>query len=127
MSSAEEYQAFKQSVFLWKQLSESLTEKNDEIKKIRATKNDAENKILEYMSNHNALDKPIKLSKDGKDKIIVSKKRDYGTLTFSYVEECLEKILSKREEVDYILDYLHNNREVRETACLRFSAEKAEK
>jgi len=123
MNSAE-YQEFKESVFLWQQLSDSLTKKNDEIRKIRATKNSTEQKILEYMSKHNALDKPIKLNRDGTNKIVVSTKKEYGGLTFCFIEECLDKILTKREEVEFILDYLYDNREVKETQYLRFSSEK---
>ncbi len=115
---ASEHEQFKRSVAAWMQLSPQLAQKNQEIKRLRDEKHELETQILAYMTKHQALDKPIKLNKDGTDRLVVTTKRETGALTFKYVEECLEKILSTQEEVDYILDVLHDQRPVKETSKL---------
>jgi hypothetical protein len=118
ISAADEHEQFKRSVAAWIQLGPHLTEKNQELKRLRDEKHELETQIFAYMTKHGVLDKPIKLNKTGSDRLVVTTKRETGALTFKYVEECLEKILSTQEEVDYILDVLHDQRPVKETSKL---------
>jgi hypothetical protein len=46
-------------------------------------------------------------------------KRDYQPISFGYVERCLETILSDKKQVEYIMNYLHDQREVRTTKDIR--------
>ena len=40
------------------------------------------------------------------------KKKDYSSITFGYIEQCLAKLISDKKQVDYIIKYLKDNREI---------------
>jgi hypothetical protein len=46
-------------------------------------------------------------------------KKEQTTLSFGYIERCLGKILSEKEQVDYILQYLKEKRETQVVKELR--------
>ena len=46
-------------------------------------------------------------------------KKEYPPLTFTYVEESLAKILSDKSQVDYIIQYLKSNREIKSSVDIR--------
>ena len=39
-------------------------------------------------------------------------KKEYSGLTFTYLRECLEKIVNSEEQIDYIMDFIRENREI---------------
>ncbi len=84
---ASEHEQFKRAVAAWIQLGPQLTGKNQELKRLRDEKHELETQILAYMTKHSVLDKPIKLNKTGSDRLVVTTKRETGSLTFKYVEE----------------------------------------
>jgi hypothetical protein len=43
----------------------------------------------------------------------VQEKREYSSLSFGYVEECLQDILKDDEKVQYIIEYLRDHREIK--------------
>jgi hypothetical protein len=43
----------------------------------------------------------------------VQDKREYSSLSFGYVEECLQDILKDDEKVQYIIEYLRDHREIK--------------
>ena len=45
-------------------------------------------------------------------KLKVYEKKEYSPLTFSYVEQTLAKISSDKSQVQYIIKYLKENREI---------------
>ena len=51
--------------------------------------------------------------------IKIYEKKDYSPLTFSYVEECLGKIISDKSHVEYIINYLKEHREIKTSSELR--------
>ena len=52
-------------------------------------------------------------------KLKVCEKKEYSPLTYSYIEQCLAKIISEQSHVDYIIRYLKNNREIKVTVELK--------
>ena len=42
-------------------------------------------------------------------------RRDYGSLTFKYIEHCLKQVTDKKEIIDRIVNVIRNNRSVRTT------------
>jgi hypothetical protein len=114
-----DYEHFKQSVVKFREASMQLEAKNKEVQTLRTTKRTTEEAIVDYLTRNNALSKPIKLSKDGSEQIVATEKREYGTLSFSYVEECLEKLFDDETEIDRIMTFLHENRSVKETVTLK--------
>jgi hypothetical protein len=45
--------------------------------------------------------------------------REYQPISFGYVEDCLEKLLADPKQVEKIMDYLHENREVKVSKDIR--------
>ena len=39
-------------------------------------------------------------------------KKEYSALTFNYIETCLHKIIHDEEQVDYVIQFLKENREI---------------
>ena len=65
---------------------------------------------------------------NGKQKIDISggqlcffEKKIYKPLSYSYVQDCLEKIIDNTEHVDFIMNYLKDNREVEMVSDIRRS------
>ena len=100
---------FVENVKKWATLEKHLKLLNEKTREIRSQKNDLGDSICEYMEKMGTPHKPIELS-DGVIKI--TEKREYSPLTFSYIEECLDAIISDKSHVDLIMDYLHEHREI---------------
>jgi hypothetical protein len=46
-------------------------------------------------------------------------KKEYSPLTFSYIEDCLENILEDESQIEFIMDYLRDNREITTSIDIR--------
>ncbi len=64
--------------------------------------------ICEYVEKNNIKTK-INLT-DGQ--LLINEKKIYSPLSFGYIEECLEKIIDDSDQIDFIINYLRDNREV---------------
>ena len=112
-TSTSENELFAQNVQKWVVLDKQLKYVNEKTRQIREAKNDLTTEICEYIQRKQWTDKPIEIT-NGTIKFI--EKREYSPLSFAYIEECLDKIISDASHVDFILQYLKDNREVK-TAC----------
>jgi hypothetical protein len=92
----------------WVLADTQLKQLTEKIKQMREVKTVANANILLYMkqTNYNG---NIKIS-DGELRIY--EKKDYSPLTYSYIEKCLAKIIPDETHVEYIIQYLKENREV---------------
>jgi hypothetical protein len=72
--------------------------------------------IKEYMIDNNISNNDIEITNGI---LKVYEKREYSPLTYSYIEQCLAKIISEKSHVDYIIQYLKNNREIKTTNELK--------
>jgi len=92
----------------WVLADTQLKQLNDKVKQVRDVKATANTNILTYMkqTNYNG---NIKIS-DGELRIY--EKKEYSLLTYSYIEKCLTKIIPDDSHVEYIIQYLKENREV---------------
>ena len=88
---------------------------NEKTKQLREKKTILSNYICNYAENRN-INKKIKIS-DGELKI--SEKKEYTPLSYSYLEECLSKIIKDSNKVNYIIEYLKENREVKITSDIK--------
>ena len=91
----------------WVTADSQLKFLNDKTKQIRDIKQQLTENICTYVQDNN-INKQIQIS-DGE--LRVYEKKEYSTLTFSYLKECLEKGIQNREHVDFILQYVRDNRE----------------
>ena len=92
----------------WVLADTQLKQLTEKIKQMREVKTVANANILLYMkqTNYNG---NIKIS-DGELRIY--EKKEYSPLTYSYIEKCLAKIIPDETHVEYIIQYLKENREV---------------
>ncbi len=105
--SREEFvDAIRQWVILDKQM-QVVNEKSREIRGKRTAMGD---RLCEFMEDQNIADKPIKVKNEGEIHCIERKK--YSPLTFSYIEERLAEIIEDDDQVDYIMNYLRERREI---------------
>jgi hypothetical protein len=73
----------------------------------QAKLNELSEKITKYMSENEH--SKIKLS-DGELRLY--DKKEYSPLTFGYIEKTLAKIIQDHEQLDYVVKYLKENREI---------------
>lgn len=99
---------FIQNIKKWVLLDSQLKIVNEKTKKMREMKHDLTRQISDYSNNHKINNK-IAIS-DGE--LRITEKREYSPLTFTYIQECLQKIISEQEQVDFIMNYLKENREI---------------
>jgi hypothetical protein len=92
----------------WVLADTQLKQLTEKIKQMREVKSAANANIMLYMkqTNYNG---NIKIS-DGELRIY--EKKEYSPLTYSYIEKCLAKIIPDETHVEYIIQYLKENREV---------------
>jgi hypothetical protein len=92
----------------WVLADTQLKQLTEKIKQMREVKTVANANIMLYIkqTNYNG---NIKIS-DGELRIY--EKKEYSPLTYSYIEKCLAKIIPDETHVEYIIQYLKENREV---------------
>jgi hypothetical protein len=112
----EERQKFVENVQKWVSIDTQIKAINEKVKGAREFKNKLIGNIYQYVEKYSLENTRIEIS-DGDLKFY--EKRDYQPITFGYVEECLEKLLSDPKEVERIMDYLHENRQVKISRDIR--------
>jgi hypothetical protein len=112
-------QQFVDNIQKWVVLEKQLKLLHEKTKEIRESKNALTQDICEYIKTRNL--STIEIS-DGELKVF--EKREYSPLTFKYIEECLGKIVSDADQVEYIMNYLKKNREIKTSADLKRTYQK---
>jgi hypothetical protein len=105
----ENKDSFTDHVKRWVLLDTQLKMIHEKTKALRESKHTSAAIICEYMQNHDLKNKKIEIH-DGDLKIY--DKKEYSPLTYSYIEQCLDKIISNKSQVEYIIKYLKDNREI---------------
>jgi hypothetical protein len=107
---------FVENIQKWVILDKQLKLVNEKTKEIRENKHRLTNDICDYIHNKNMTHTKIEIS-DGELKMY--EKKEYSPLTFTYIEESLAKILTDKSQVDYIIQFLKQNREVKSSVDIR--------
>jgi len=116
MTEKEERQKFVENIQKWVSIDTQIKTTNEKVKKARELKSQLAGQIYQY-AEKNALNQTTIEISDGDLRFY--EKREYQPISFGYVEECLEKLLADPKEVERIMDYLHENREVKITKDIR--------
>ena len=117
-------QIFKDNITMWVLLDTQLKTINEKTKKMREKKGELSEYICKYITDNNIKNK-IKI-KDGEHlaEIRMYDKKEYSALTFGYIESCLKKIIHDEEQVDYVIEFLRENREITSSPDIRKTIEK---
>jgi hypothetical protein len=107
---------FIENVQKWVSIDTQIKNANEKIKKARGMKTQIMTDIYEYVDNKSLQDTKIEIS-DGELRFF--EKREYQPISFGYVEDCLDKIIADKKQVEYIMNYLHENREVKISKDIR--------
>jgi hypothetical protein len=100
---------FIEDVKKWVLVDSQLKIVNEKTRKMRELKNDLSDKICDYMTDNNLLQNKIKLS-DGE--LWIHERKSQTPLTFGYIEKTLSNIIGDKEQLEYVIQYLKENREV---------------
>lgn len=100
----------------WVAIDTQLKNINEKTRIIRNTKNELTKEICNTIENSNMKNKKITIT-DGS--LSVYEKKDYEPLTYNYIEKCLKQIIAEEESVDYIIQYIKDNRNVTTISDIR--------
>ena len=109
-ASANMISAFDKQIQKWIELDNKLKKINNEIKTTREMKNDLEASIMEIVNNKKLLNTSISTT-DGRLRFIETKSSNPLSLTF--VEQCLHEIIPNASQVQHILKYIKEKREIK--------------
>ena len=102
--------SFEQHIQQWVSIDNQMKQLTDKIKELRDKKNTLNEAIFNHVDNSNLSNASIQIS-DGKIKFV--KTKDTQVLTFKYLETCLHEIIKNEDQVNKIVDYVKNKREVK--------------
>ena len=107
---------FIENIQKWVKLDSQIKAVNDKIKLARERKNQLLADITEYIESNNMETTKIEIS-DGELRFY--EKREYQPITFAYIEESLGKLIADKKQVDCIIHYLKENREITVSTDIR--------
>ena len=93
----------------WVTIDSQLKIVNEKTKAMRKMKSELSENICNYKSNTNMKTNKISIS-DGA--LSFYEKKEYSPLTYTYVEKCLGELIHDKKQVEYITQYMKDNREV---------------
>lgn len=93
----------------WVTIDSQLKIVNEKTKKMRDMKSELTQHICNYKQASNLKTNKISIS-DGT--LSFYEKKDYSPLTYTYVEKCLGELIQDKKQVEYIIQYMKNNREI---------------
>lgn len=102
--------SFEQQIQQWVSIDNQLKTLTDKVKELRDQKNTLSENINTHIENTELQNATVKIS-DGKLKFVQLKETQ--PLTFKYLETCLHEIIKSEEQVDKIMEYIKNKREVK--------------
>jgi hypothetical protein len=109
---SENAQQFKEDIALWVLLDSRLATINENARKMRKTKHETSDRICRFLIDNNIKNKIKIKCEEQMAEIKMYDKKDYSALTFGYIESCLSKIIHDEEQVNYVMDFLRENREI---------------
>lgn len=107
---------FEENVKKWVLCDDQLKYIKNKTDEIRNTKQSLSIDICNYISENHKSQNEIEIT-NGKLKLY--EKKEYSPLTFSYIEQCLAKIITDKSHVDFIIQYLKENRDIKTTIDLK--------
>ena len=100
---------FIDNVQKWVLIDNQLKIVNEKTKKMREMKNSLSEDICKYMNDNDLINKKIGIT-NGELRIV--EKKDYSPLSYGYIEKKLEEIIPDKTHIEFIIQYLKDNREI---------------
>ena len=102
--------SFEQHIQQWVSIDNQMKQLSDKMKELRDKKTVLNDAIFTHVEESNLSNASVKIS-DGKIKF--AQVKDTQQLTFKYLETCLNEIIKNEDQVNKIIDYIRNKREVK--------------
>jgi hypothetical protein len=102
--------SFENKLQQWVSIDNQMKDLNEQLRELRDQKNELNESITVHVENTNLSNATVQIS-DGKIRFV--KVKDTQPLTFKYLESCLKDIIKNEEQVNKILEYVKNKREVK--------------
>lgn len=112
----DEKEEFIKNVQKWNYIETQLKEVNEKTKKMRTLKNTFGEKVCEYLEKNPSIKNKIGI---GKNQIQMYTKKEYTPLSFTYIENKLKEIIQDENQVDFVVSYLKEKREITTSNDLR--------
>tara|TARA_A100001015_G_scaffold184496_1_gene205284 strand:- start:5268 stop:5645 length:378 start_codon:yes stop_codon:yes gene_type:complete len=109
---------FVSQVKKWVLLDSQLKMVQEKVKTMREEKHALGSQICEYLEKTGASHRKIMIH-DGNLKVY--EKKEYSPLTFGFLEQHLGKIMNDPNQVDYVIQFLKEQREIKTTNDLKRS------
>lgn len=107
---------FVENIKQWVLIDTQMKLINEKTKKLREHKASLTSQIVSHMEKNNLQNSKIEIT-DGMLRLY--NKKEYSPLTYGYIEKCLANIISDKSHVDYIIQYLKENREIKNEIDIR--------
>jgi hypothetical protein len=83
---------------------------------MRVTRDNLSKTVCEHMKQTGIANRKIEIADS---KIEVFEKKEYSSITMSYLEKCLSAIIQEQESVKHILQYIKDKREIKKSIDLK--------
>jgi cell division septum initiation protein DivIVA len=101
---------FENQIKKWLHLDNQIKQFNDKIKELREERSNLEKNITSYAHSNQLSSSIIKI---GEDKVKFASSRIPEQLTFRYLEKTLGEIIKNESQVQIIMDYVKQKREIK--------------
>lgn len=101
---------FEEKIQRWVHLDNQLKDLGDKVRNLRNERNAVNDDILEFVDANNLNTATIKLG-DGKLKF--GEVKQTAPLTLTFLEKCLGELITNQTQVDQIMNYIKQKREVK--------------
>jgi hypothetical protein len=82
----------------------------DQLKELRKQKQKSEEEIMRTMIERNWHDRSIDV---GKYILSIAEKKHYSSMSYSYLEKTLSQIIPDKAQIEYVMKYLKDHRELK--------------
>ena len=108
--------SFESNIKRWVSLDNRIKTLSDEAKALREEKSSVNDVISQHIET-NQLEKATIQISDGKLRYVTTKSQ--SPISLKYLESCLSECIGNTDKVKAIMDYIKENREVKETTELK--------
>ena len=102
--------SFEENIKQWVLIDNEIKTHTDKVRELRQLRNSKLEPILQHVETNNLSNATIQIS-DGRLKF--SPARQTTPLTFTFIEECLNKCIGNSEQVKQIITFIKESREVK--------------
>ena len=113
---------FIEKVKKWVVMDSQLKLVNEKTKQLREMKSQLNHQICDFMNNNKLAQNKITIS-DGE--LRLHEKKEYSTVTFGYIQRCLADLIKDDTQVEFIIQYLKDNREITTSSDIKRTYKKS--